>query len=100
MRTIRVHTPAALEAHTEVELDPRASHRLSRVLRRRVGDPVTLFNGDGREARAELLAVDARCSRVRIEAVVPVDRESPLVVHLVQAVAKGDPLPTAASTPV
>ena len=90
MRTIRVHTPAALEAHTEVELDPRASHRLSRVLRRRVGDPVTLFNGDGREARAELLAVDARCSRVRIEAVVPVDRESPLVVHLVQAVAKGD----------
>ncbi len=90
MRTIRVHTPVPLEVGAEIELDPRASHRLGRVLRRRVGDPVTLFNGDGREGRAELLAVDARCCRVRIDVMLPVDRESPLIVHLVQAVAKGD----------
>lgn len=90
MRTVRVHTPLALEAGAEIELDPRASHRLARVLRRRTGDPVTLFSGDGREARAELLAVDGRSCRARIDAVLAVDRESPLVIHLVQAVAKGD----------
>ncbi|NKI35665.1 16S rRNA (uracil(1498)-N(3))-methyltransferase [Wenzhouxiangella sp. XN79A] len=90
MRTIRIHTPVALVVGHEVTLDERASHRLGRVLRRRVGDPVTLFNGDGHEARAELLAVDARACRVRIDARVAVDRESPLVLHLVQAVAKGD----------
>ena len=90
MRTIRIHAPVDLSPDSEVTLDARASHRLCRVLRRRSGDPVILFNGDGREARAALLAVDARACRARIETVVAVDRESPLETHLVQAVAKGD----------
>lgn len=90
MRTIRIHTPLPLKVGEELQLDERASHRLGRVLRRRAGDAVVLFNGDGTEAHAELLAVDARACRVRIDDRVEVGRESPLTIHLVQAVAKGD----------
>lgn len=90
MRTVRIHTSMTLPIGEEIQLDERASHRLVRVLRRRVGDTVVLFNGDGTEARAELLAVDGHACRVRIDDRVPVDRESALRIHLVQAVAKGD----------
>lgn len=63
---------------------------LVRVLRLGKGDPVRLFDGQGREARAVL--VDAGRKRVvaRIEAVEAGHGESPLAVHLGQAVSKGE----------
>lgn len=90
MRTIRLYSPIDLAPGSEVDLDPAAAHRLGRVLRRRVGDPVTIFNGDGRDAACEIVSLSGRDCRVRVGAVHAVDTESPLVLHLVQAVAKGD----------
>ncbi|MBY6204752.1 16S rRNA (uracil(1498)-N(3))-methyltransferase [Halomonas denitrificans] len=90
MRTIRLHSPVDLDPGTEVDLDPGAAHRLGRVLRRRPGDRVVVFNGDGRDAEAEIVALSGSTCRVRIESSIEVDTESRLVVHLVQAVAKGD----------
>ncbi len=90
MRTIRLFSPVELSPDTEVDLDPGAAHRLGRVMRRRPGDRIVVFNGDGRDAEAEIVALSGSTCRVRIEALIAVDTESPLVVDLVQAVAKGD----------
>lgn len=93
MRTIRVYVDASLSAGEERDLDERAAHHVVRVLRRRVGDRIVLFDGRGHEAPAEIVAAHRRQGcRVRIDSVARVDRESPLAIELVQAMARGDKL--------
>lgn len=90
MRTIRLFSAIDLTPGSEVVLDERAGHRAGRVLRRRVGDRLVVFNGDGRDADAEIVELKGAICRVRIDSVRLVETESPLEVHLIQAVAKGD----------
>lgn len=93
MRTIRVYIDASLSAGEERDLDERAAHHVVRVLRRRVGDRIVLFDGRGREAPAEIVAAHRRQGcRVRIDSVDRIERESPLAIELVQAMARGDKL--------
>lgn len=62
-----------------------------RVLRLERGQPLVLFNGDGREYQAELiqLAKQAVVARVTAEGKA-VDRESPLDLTLAQGIARGE----------
>ncbi len=62
-----------------------------RVLRLERGQPLVLFNGDGREYHAELiqLAKQAVVARVTAEGKA-VDRESPLDLTLAQGIARGE----------
>lgn len=62
-----------------------------RVLRLERGQPLVLFNGDGREYQAELiqLAKQAVVARVTAEGNA-VDRESPLDLTLAQGIARGE----------
>lgn len=90
MRPIRLYVHGALQPGADVPLpDASAAHAL-RVLRLGAGDEVVLFNGDGREYAARLLAGDARRPQARVEAVAAPARESPLRVTLLQALARGD----------
>ena len=73
-----------------IELPPAAAHHAARVLRLAVGDALTLFTGAGGEYAAMLAHVDKRGASVRLGAFDPVERESPLAVTLVQAVAAND----------
>jgi len=91
MRSIRIYCQTPLQAGSEFELDERAARHLVRVLRRRVGDAVELFDGSGAQAHAELIVASRRDGcRVRVIDVVAVDRESPLSIVLVQALARGE----------
>ncbi|GAA5185607.1 16S rRNA (uracil(1498)-N(3))-methyltransferase [Niveibacterium umoris] len=76
------------EGH-EFSLPPEVAHHADRVLRLRAGERVTLFDGAGREAEATLLQM-GRDPRARIDAIVLCDREAPLSITLVQALATGD----------
>ena len=49
-----------------------------------------LFNGDGHDYAAQIVAAGKREVRVAIEAVVAVDRESPLRLVLLQGIARGE----------
>lgn len=91
MREIRTYIDARLAEGEALTLDERAAGHVVRVLRRRIGDRITLFDGRGTEAEAELIEIERRgpC-RVRIGSVTAVDRESPLRTELVQAVARGE----------
>lgn len=90
MRTIRSFTDQALPLGEEVVLEGHAGQHLVRVLRMAPGDPVVLFNGDGQDYRATLTAADRRGCSARIESAQRVNNESPLRLHLLQAIARGE----------
>lgn len=73
-----------------IELPEEESHHLARVLRKGVGDHITIFDGQGRAATAAVDAVGRRAVRVRV--VEPISIEVPARRHIVLATAvpKGD----------
>jgi 16S rRNA (uracil1498-N3)-methyltransferase len=91
MRIYRIHAASELRAGAELALSERAAHHLVKVLRHRVGDRVTLFDGNGREAAAEIVSAHRRhgCS-VRVIETVEVSRESPLGIELLPGLSRGD----------
>lgn len=85
----RFFFPAPLPHDGELDLPEALAHHAARVLRLRDGDAVVLFDGSGAEASARL-TVRGKTWSALIEARRDVDRESPLRVVLVQALASGD----------
>ncbi len=91
MRQTRVFIDQSIRVGSEIVLDKRAAHHLVRVLRRRSGNQVEVFNRHGSQAKAEIVAAHPRHGcRIRILESIESDRESPLRTELVQAVARGD----------
>ncbi|KQY49655.1 16S rRNA (uracil(1498)-N(3))-methyltransferase [Lysobacter sp. Root494] len=90
MRLTRVYVEAALSPGAELPLPEGAALHLSRVLRLAIGDECVLFNGDGHDHAARIVALDKRGVRVAIESSRVVDNESPLRITLLQGVARGE----------
>ena len=90
MRSYRVHSHSDLTVGQQVVLDERASHHLARVLRVKVGEAVTVFNGDGYNYLS--LVTSNTKSEVKVDLLSKEDpsNESPLTTHLGLAVSKGD----------
>ena len=91
MRLTRLHVGAPLAPGARVALPEDAATHLLRVLRLQPGDPCVLFNGDGNDYEARLLAAgkrgyDAEVVSVRAAAAA----ESPLRIVLLQGIARGD----------
>ncbi|TAH52342.1 MAG: 16S rRNA (uracil(1498)-N(3))-methyltransferase [Betaproteobacteria bacterium] len=85
----RFHFPQHLPHAGEIELPEAVAHHAVRVLRLAAGDPLVLFDGAGGEVEARLVLrgkaafAELRCYREP-------QRESPLRLVLVQALATGD----------
>ena len=90
MRSIRLYTDAPLIPGAEAILPAAAAAHAVRVLRLKIRDTVTLFNGDGHEYPARLVAAGARELRAEVEAQASPQRESPLRITLIQALARGE----------
>lgn len=90
MREIRIYQKGEYQSGQLLELSPEAGQHVAVVLRMQSGEPLTLFNGDDREFDALIETVKKRQVFVRIGAVKEVSRESPLSIHLAQAISKGD----------
>ena len=86
MRLTRCHVAQPLRVGEEPVLPEHAAAHLSRVLRLRPGDRCVLFNGDGHDYAAQLLAVGKRELRVRILERSAIDNESGLAIVLVQGI--------------
>ncbi|MCK2125145.1 16S rRNA (uracil(1498)-N(3))-methyltransferase [Thauera aromatica] len=85
----RFHFPDRLPAGGEVVLPEALAHHALRVLRLREGEALTLFDGAGGEVAARLVVRGKTAVAVLGERSAA-DRESPLQVVLVQALAAGD----------
>lgn len=90
MKPPRLYLPTPLAAGALVALDANAFNHAVRVLRLRVGDALTLFDGHGGEYAAELAAVERRAATARVLAAHAREAESPLRVVLAQGVSKGE----------
>ncbi|HVR80763.1 MAG TPA: 16S rRNA (uracil(1498)-N(3))-methyltransferase [Luteimonas sp.] len=90
MRLTRLHVEAALAVGGRIVLPESVAGHLLRVLRAGVGDTCVLFNGDGRDYDARIVAIGKRTAEVDIVAARALDNESPLRITLLQALARGD----------
>ncbi|MEX0914587.1 MAG: 16S rRNA (uracil(1498)-N(3))-methyltransferase [Wenzhouxiangellaceae bacterium] len=91
MRIYRIFVESRLRAGDELELSERAANHLVRVLRHRVGDRVTLFDGTGVEAAAEITAAHRRHGcRVRVIEAAEVSHESKLAIELLPGLSRGE----------
>jgi len=90
VRLTRVHVAALLAPGNEIALPQSAAAHLSRVLRLGVGDACVLFNGDGHDYAAQIVATGKHEVRVLVGAVTAIDRESPLRLVLLQGIARGE----------
>jgi len=71
-------------------LDAAASRHILRVLRLQPGDPLSLFDGEGKAFRATLTTQEDGSAQVYIDAVLSQDPESPLQVTLMQGISRGE----------
>jgi 16S rRNA (uracil1498-N3)-methyltransferase len=90
MRVIRSFVDIPLSPGQQLALPESAAAHLVRVLRLRAGDDCVLFNGDGNDYAARLVAADKRGASVEITGSRQVDNESPLRLVLVQGIARGE----------
>ncbi|MBU2050063.1 MAG: 16S rRNA (uracil(1498)-N(3))-methyltransferase [Gammaproteobacteria bacterium] len=90
MRVTRSHIDHPLAVGQTLALPEDAANHLVRVMRLREGDGCVLFNGDGRDYSATLVAVGKRDAQVRIESAISLDNESPLHITLLQGIARGE----------
>lgn len=90
MRVARHFVELALAEGAVVDLPEVAVAHLVRVLRLGPGDRVRLFNGDGHDYEAELLAAGKRGAQARVLGRRPVENESPLRITLAQGIARGE----------
>lgn len=85
----RFHCPLPLAQDASLRLPDEVAHHALRVLRLRYGEQVTVFDGAGEEFLAELIELDG-APAVRLGQRVEGEREAPLRVTLVQALAVAD----------
>jgi 16S rRNA (uracil1498-N3)-methyltransferase len=90
VRLRRVYVDAPLSAGSRVTLEGNAAHHVTRVLRLRVGEALTLFNGQGGEYAAGIDRAHADTVTVSVGAFSDEERESPLAVTLAQGISRGE----------
>ena len=86
----RIHVDAPLESGSELRLPEGAARHVATVLRLKEGAALILFDGRGHEAEAELVETTRKRVVARLGRVSSGSGESPLAVHLGQAISKGD----------
>ena len=89
MRVTRIHVPGPLAPGAEITLPAQAGEHLVRVLRLETGARFVLFDGTGGEYTASLAATGKQ-ARASVLEHVPVERESPLDITLLQGIARGE----------
>jgi 16S rRNA (uracil1498-N3)-methyltransferase len=90
VRLNRVFIDAPLTPGARVTLAGSAAGHVTRVLRLRPGDALTLFNGQGGEFSATLEAARGAAVLVQVGPEHRIERESPLLLRLAQGISRGE----------
>ncbi|WP_180027501.1 16S rRNA (uracil(1498)-N(3))-methyltransferase [Acinetobacter sp. YH16032] len=86
----RFFIEADLNVNTTVELTETVFHHWVKVLRAKVGETATLFNGQGGEYHVELVEVNKKTAAVHVNAFNPTNRTPNFNALLGQVMSKGD----------
>lgn len=90
MRHPRIFEPNPLVVGTSTDLSADGAGHVGRVLRMTAGDRLTLFNGEGGQYQATIEQTTKKSVTVHIDEFQATDSESPLKIHLGQAISRGD----------
>lgn len=90
MSRARLYIDAPLHIGARMEVTDDRARYISRVLRLRPNDTLTLFNGHGGEHRATIHSFSRNSVLVSIDEYLDRDVESGLKIHLLQGVSRGD----------
>jgi 16S rRNA (uracil1498-N3)-methyltransferase len=90
VRLTRVFVDTPLAAGTAVALTGDAGNHVTRVLRLREGDTLTLFDGRGGEYGARIAQMRRGGVRAEVGEHSAIERESPLELTLLQSIARGE----------
>lgn len=89
MRLYRFYQSGNFHIGSTVSLDKNVSSHISRVLRLKEHDEILLFNGDGFNYQAVIMITGKKVA-VKILASIASNNESPLYIHLGQAISRGE----------
>ena len=87
---MRLFTEQSLAVGKTLTLATEQSHRLQKVMRARVGEQLTLFNGRGGEYLGTITTLSKKSATLEVNEFVDVERESPLAVTLIQGISRGN----------
>ncbi len=91
MRIPRIYTPQDLIENSLIELDEAAANHVAKVLRMKTGRALFLFNGNTQSHfEANVASVERRSVSIQLGKQIATQLESPLHIHLGQAISKGD----------
>lgn len=90
MRIPRIFVDQVLTSGAELTLEAGASNHVLRVMRLKPGAELIVFNGQKGEFAAELTAVQRNHAIVMLRDFVEKSIESPIKIHLLQGISKGD----------
>lgn len=90
MSRTRLHIDSPLSANSEFELIGDRARYIGRVLRLGPGDELTLFDGRGGEYQATILSSGKNSVRLSIAGHLDRNVESPLAIHLLQGISRGE----------
>ncbi len=90
MRIPRFYISSDISIQQTIKLPDEAGQHLSRVLRMKCDQQVTLFNGQGGEFLATIVDIQRHRVTVSIESFSNQDCESPLDLTLIQCISRGD----------
>jgi 16S rRNA (uracil1498-N3)-methyltransferase len=90
MPTPRFYLDQPLAAGARFSLPPGPARHAARALRLGVGDPISLFNGEGGEFAARIERIHKDEVAVTVGGFADVERESPLRVMLAQGISGGE----------
>jgi 16S rRNA (uracil1498-N3)-methyltransferase len=90
MRLTRVYVDAPLAPGAQITLVGNAASHITRVLRLRVGQTLTLFNGQGGEYLATIDRAHGGEVSVSASEHAAIERESPFPLTLAQGVSRGE----------
>ncbi len=90
MRLTRVYVDVPVAAGKPLVIEGSAANHITRVLRLRSGDELTVFDGTGGEFGARIEEFRKEAVVVSVEAHRELDRESPLPLTLAQGISRGE----------
>ena len=90
MRLPRIFVASPLAEGVRVTLPPSPSRHLVQVLRLGAGDPLILFNGDGRDYTGRLLVPAKNAAQARIDHRGEIEPPGGLEIHLGIGVSRGE----------
>ena len=90
MRENRLYTEQPLNLGASIELEPRPAKHAAQVLRLGAGESLTLFNGDGRDVRAEIETSTRNQVVARILSVGEPEPAPALAITLALGISRGE----------